>query len=271
MPHRVTLWRRRTRLGPKRSRAGRAEQGGDLYYVTAFLGLWRLSNIFALWTKNEWRQQSATQHFEKEDVGFWLGCLRDLLSKIGDTGIEVVQVAFCDVAMRGKQSRSRQLPRDDDEIEVRKLKARCRKEGYSTNDTNNAVEKYREDPRNPAWAAFLSDSDSCTVTDPFGNRVNEGATIMRLKIGRCATQRIFPNIKPRMATYWRKHRGYQEARSYFQSIESHGLPKNIEKSRAEGKAFVASMLPELTRMLARLKAKSPKISPPRPASRARGN
>ncbi len=60
MPHRTTLWRRRTGKVSPKAKAGRNE-GGSLSEVNEILDFWRLTNILTLWVKIEWQSGNANQ------------------------------------------------------------------------------------------------------------------------------------------------------------------------------------------------------------------
>jgi hypothetical protein len=190
---------------------------------------WRLTNLLALWSKTEWQAGNAAQL--DRDTGYWLGVLLHLGKRIGDAPFAVIQVAFCDVAMAGKQTRAAKSNRVGLDERGKRLETWFKKNGYSRKDVSAALQKFICDPDNPAWEALLTDSPSYSVVDPYGNKSNELGTIIRLKVGGCGTHRIFPHINRRMATYWRQHIGYEKVSAYLKSIERDGLAPDIEVSK----------------------------------------
>ena len=211
-----------------KSRAGR-DEGGVVREAREMSEFWRLSNLLALWSKTEWQAGNAAQL--NRDVSYWLGVLLHLGRRIGDAPFSVIEVAFCDVAMAGKQTRAAKSNRIGLDKKGMRLETWFKKNGYSRQDISAALQKFICEPDNPAWDALLTDSPSYNVVDPYGSKSNEIGTIVRLKVGGCGTHRIFPHISRRMATYWRQNSSYKRVRSYLEEIGRYGLTPDIEVSK----------------------------------------
>jgi hypothetical protein len=260
MPHRTTLWRRQTGKVSPKAKAGRNE-GTDLSEANEILDHWRLTNILTLWVKTEWQTGNASQTIvTPTDFLQYVAVMLDLSQRVGDAPLAVAQVAFCDVAMAGRQRRGK--PKKQSEIldtkssvtdqKAKQLSARLKKDGYSDRDVKAAVASFRSEPSSPCWDALLAGSDAYTVTDPVGNKSNELGTIIRLKAGGCATHRIFPGIQRRMATYWRKNSTYKKVVAYLENIQRHGLPDGAAVSVGMAFRINQAMQIRMTELLIKL-------------------
>jgi hypothetical protein len=281
MPHRTTLWRRGAGRVSTSQKAGRkCADGDDLQEVYEILDFWRLTNLLSLWYRLEWQTGNPSQTIQRRDFNYWIAVMLDIArGPSKDTSLSLTLVAFCDVAMTRKQVRNYTRGSGTQSVDVprrKRLEARFKKDRYSVRELNTALKSFDSDPDSPWWDAVLTNEDSFTVTNPFGNKVNEGETVLRLKTGRCATHRIFPRISRRMDAYWRRHPAYSRTVAYFERMrDSPPTPKNITPELSKlVKIRMANCLTEyliklkeaeIAKLRLRLKGKSSNTSQPRNA------